>query len=446
MKRRNKVLITFVIGAVVIAASYVYKNVPLALFGGDPFEAPEQLPGSTVLTAEEVAEDREALIKYVEDIHPYFEISDDITAYNNAKEEFTKATSTQMSVTSFSVCAAKFLNFFCDGHTHISWQEEYTLPLCRRFENGRLYASKTTGPEGYVEITPDTRWITEIGGIDVERVFDVIDTLFPAENQMMANLHYADYSGAQNILRYAGADIQGNVTTVLYSDGTQETVEFSNIRTETANTRENDPSPVNTYSYANGIFIVDFNECNDDDELKEIAKALEKAVSEGCGKVIIDARGNSGGNSNACERLLNAMGMEPPKYSSLIRFSDEAKAQRGYLRGSGSITVGGSAKSKQNNNVNLIVLSDGNTFSSATMLLVYVRDGKLGRIVGEPSSNKPNSFGDIIGFSLENSHLYGYVSHKMFSRPNSRIVENMLIPDVICMPENAMEEALLLLQ
>lgn len=445
MKRKTKAIITFVIGAIIIAGTYVYRNVPLAIFGEEPFVAPEQLPGNTVLTAEQVAEDRNALIKYVEDIHPYFEISDDITAYNKAKEEFTKAASSEMTVTSFGVCASKFLNFFCDGHTRITWKDEYTLSLCRRFENGKLYAAKTTGPEGYVEITPDTRWITEIGGVDVERIFEVVDMLFPAENQIMANLHYATYSGYMNILRYAGADIQGNITTVLYSDGTEEAVEFNDIY-RTATTSATDvPSPVNTYSYENGIFITDFNECNDDDELKGIAEALEKAVSEGCGKVIIDARGNGGGNSNACTRLLRAMGMEPPEYGSLIRFSDEAKEQRGYLRGSGSITIGRSVKSKQNGNVDLIVLSDGNTFSSATMLLVYVRDGKLGRIVGEPSSNKPNCYGDIIGFSLKNSHLYGYVSHKLFSRPDNKIDESMLIPDVVCMPENAMEEALGLL-
>ena len=59
-------------------------------------------------------------------------------------------------------------------------------------------------------------------------------------------------------------------------------------------------------------------------------------------------------------------------------------------------TKGSTLMAKANEDVQLIVLSDHITFSSATMLCVWVRDGKLGKIVGEPSTNKPNSYGDIL--------------------------------------------------
>ena len=62
------------------------------------------------------------------------------------------------------------------------------------------------------------------------------------------------------------------------------------------------------------VFVINFVECVDDDNLKSIAKELESAVKNGCGKVLMDVRGNGGGNSNACKRLLTAMGMEAPEY------------------------------------------------------------------------------------------------------------------------------------
>lgn len=114
------------------------------------------------------------------------------------------------------------------------------------------------------------------------------------------------------------------------------------------------------------IFVVNFVECVDDENLKSIVGELEKAVKQGCNKVIIDARGNGGGNSNACERLLEAMEMKAPGYDMLIRFSDEAKEQIGYLRSSGTYRWKGSSKCMVNDNIQLVILCDRYTFYVAS--------------------------------------------------------------------------------
>lgn len=192
----------------------------------------------------------------------------------------------------------------------------------------------------------------------------------------------------------------------------------------------------------NGIFVVDFNTCVDDDNLKEIAKELKHAVENGCAKVIIDVRENSGGDSAACDRLVRAMGMEVPDYGIVARHSAEAAEQCGYKQEKGISTWKGTVgTAKQNEEVSAVVLSDRYTFSSATMLCVYVRDGKLGTIIGEPSSNKPNSYGDILMFELENSRLPMSVSYKQFIRPDSSNEENMLMPDIQTSAIDAYKEA-----
>ena len=189
------------------------------------------------------------------------------------------------------------------------------------------------------------------------------------------------------------------------------------------------------------IFVVDFNVCEDNDELKTIASELSKKIKEGCNKVIIDVRENGGGNSQACTRLLKAMEMKAPEYDMVIRYSKAAKEQRGYLRDNGMYRWNAKSDGKVNENVDLVVLCDRYTFSSATMMCVFTRDGKLGTIIGEPSSNMPSAYGDIIYFSLPNSHLYGSVSHKQFIRPDEENKERMLIPDIQTSAEDAYDEA-----
>lgn len=158
----------------------------------------------------------------------------------------------------------------------------------------------------------------------------------------------------------------------------------------------------------------------------------------------MDVRDNPGGNSNACLKILNALNMRPGEYGSIIRFSKPASEQCGYLRKSGEITFKPINNAKQNKNIELIVVENENTFSSATMLAVWVQDGHLGKIIGQPSGNSPSSYGDVIQFQLNNSKLFGIVSYKQWIRPDiDKTNQKELIPDIV-VPANkdALEAAI----
>ncbi len=73
------------------------------------------------------------------------------------------------------------------------------------------------------------------------------------------------------------------------------------------------------------------------------------------------------------------------------------------------------------------------TYSSGLWLPIYVQDGNLGVIIGQPSINSPSHYGDILMYKLPNSKLKVSISHKYFTRPNLQANQNMLIPDF--MPE-----------
>lgn len=432
MKKRKKITIITIVSlflALLLLGFALCFCVPIS-FGGEYPPLLDPLPPDTLLSLEQVEEDRDAAIRFVEDVHPYFILEKDITDYETARRRYVERTSAKMSAGDFQAATAEYLCFFRDGHTRIRWSEKERLSLDQTYRDGHTYPAEDNGGEKYV---------TDIGGISIEKIYQTIDQVIPAENEMAQTVNRNNYVTGKNMLKLAGAEVSGDSMEVTYSDGTKEECFFQE-REEV--TEEPGDLPVNSWKMEDDIFVIDFVECVDDDNLKSIAENLEDAVKNGCGKVLIDARGNGGGNSNACERLLKAMDMKAPEYDMVVRYSREAKEQIGYLRTSGMFRHRGSEKSRANEEVDLIVLCDRDTFSSATMLLVWVRDGNLGKIVGEPSSNTPSSYGDILYLSLPNSHVDASVSHKQFIRPEENNVERMLIPDMETSAEDAYEKAL----
>ena len=423
-------IIAVILLAVLLAAGAALYFLPLSL-GGSGVKRPEALPGDTLLTTEQVKADRQQLIDYVESVHPFFVDGSDQTAYQAAKKAYLSETDDAMMVDAFMYATARYLTVFGDGHTRLGWQYGDEVAIYHSYRNGQMVFADETG------VTDLT--ITAVDDVPVKQILTTIDGLFPAENEMAVAKNYDNYFTSANLLKVAGVNVEKEVFTVTLSDGsTRDCTWF-----EPAKAAEANGEPWGNKARWDGdIFVVEFVECEDDDNLKSIARELKQAVRNGCTKVIIDARGNGGGSSNACERLLNAMGMKAPRYGMLVRFSPAAKVQRGYLRASGAVTMKPDPTARQNKNVNLVVLCDRYTYSSATMLCVYVRDGKLGTLIGEASSNMPNHYGDITYAALDHSHLYASVSHKRFLRPSGETESRMVVPDIETTSGDAYQAAL----
>ncbi|MBD5523288.1 MAG: hypothetical protein HDR04_02475 [Lachnospiraceae bacterium] len=434
-KKKPIILITILLLALIAVGAIGFYRLPIS-FGGQYPERPEALATDTILTREQVTEDRDLAIQFVEEAHPYFVVQKDHSAYEQARLNYMNAASGEMSVGDFQAATAEYLCFFEDGHTRIRWSEDEYLDMEQVCQDQNTYRIEN----GIVS----DQSVVEIGGVPIENIYETIDHIFPAENDMARQINRGTYITGRNILELAGVNTQeadgiAVSVAVTYSDGSTEECTFYKPEEDTDSEYE---PPVNTWQMDGDIFVVNFVECVDDANLKSIANELEKAVKQGCNKVIIDARGNGGGNSNACKRLLGAMGMKGPGYDMLIRFSDEASEQVGYLRDSGTFRWNGSAKCTVNDNVRLVVLCDRYTFSSATMLCVWVRDGKLGTIIGEASSNTPSSYGDILYMSLPNSHILSTVSHKQFIRPDENNTERALTPDIQANSDEAYQSAI----
>ena len=154
------------------------------------------------------------------------------------------------------------------------------------------------------------------------------------------------------------------------------------------------------------------NTCDVNQNLEAQVEELKKAIREGFTKVIIDVRDNREEDSEACTKLLKAMGMNPPSYGGYIRYSDLASKQRN-VRSEGFMQYDpDKTKAKRNENIQLVVLTNEITYSSATMMAVFVQDGDLGTVIGTPSSNAPSSYGDILYYKLPASGIEVSISYK----------------------------------
>jgi hypothetical protein len=69
------------------------------------------------------------------------------------------------------------------------------------------------------------------------------------------------------------------------------------------------------------------------------------------------------------------------------------------------------------------------------MLILEAIDNGIGTLIGNKSSYKSCSYGDLLGWELPNTKIQGFVSHKIFKRPDvSKCNDLYIIPDVLIEP------------
>ena len=84
MKKKSKLKYILSIASVIFAGIglFIYFFVPIS-FWMKKVPMPEPLVADTVLTTEQVVEDRDLMISIMEEAHPYFILEEDLTAYDN---------------------------------------------------------------------------------------------------------------------------------------------------------------------------------------------------------------------------------------------------------------------------------------------------------------------------------------------------------------------------
>lgn len=408
------------IGILLVVAQLVsiYFTQPISVYKVEEFKYNGEPNLNKILSKEEVSEDIENVINIIESTHPIFleEVPD---AYYKAKENLKKIGEESISVGELQSNIGEYLSILNDGHTALWWQESRVLDIDWNYIDGNLLLVENN------KLTD--KKVTKIGNVDIDYVISTVKESFPAENDVAQAKNIEEYSKGKLLLEKAGVKYNGfiNITVESSSGENQIQVEFGK-----GNNKIVDYS-INSKIIDDNTAYIKLGICELNSSLDKVISNINNYLNDGIANFIIDVEDNPGGNSLACTKILEALKITPGSYGSVIRFSELAQEQRGYIRKSGSVKFKSNNDVSPNNNINLYIITNENTFSSAQMLAVWVSDGKLGTIVGRPSSNKPSSYGDIIYFQLDNSKLKGSVSHKKWVRPDiTKDKENTLEPDI----------------
>jgi len=83
---------------------------------------------------------------------------------------------------------------------------------------------------------------------------------------------------------------------------------------------------------------------------------------------------------------------------------------------------------------NIIFIQNSKTFSSAGLLITEAVDNNIGVVIGDKSSYRPCSYGDLLPWELPNTGTKGFVSHKIFNRPNIDKCDELSLNPQIYLP------------
>jgi hypothetical protein len=180
-------------------------------------------------------------------------------------------------------------------------------------------------------------------------------------------------------------------------------------------------------------------------------------------KVAVDVRGNPGGDSGVALAILRAFGRAPPNAFSVdVRVSSELNAAQPAFDPRNMFPILeklGNANSPENARnyrlpgslvlsmltqrlppaapeaappVELHLLIDGGTFSSASLFAILVRDNHLGMLIGEPTGNPPSFNASEIHLDIPHLPYFLNLSTARLNRPdvNAGPAETIL-PDVL---------------
>lgn len=307
-----------------------------------------------------------------------------------------------------------------DSHTTIAYTDSNyrhlrALPFAVTRMQGRWYAailpSEHAGLLGWEAVSID--------GMPMEDVFERAKRIISFDNDVWAAQSFSNAVNFLDALQFLGVtpeDADG-VTLALRSDGGEERAVRLGAMTEEEIMRASETgglaqlSPQSLPATAasgyyraldlDGALFIQYNTCQEAPDLSmaDFAAAVAALLDGGSyGRVLLDLRYNTGGDSSVIAPLLDAL--------------EQAKARLGF---------------------DVAVLIGEATFSSGVLNAVEAKERLDATLVGQPTGGSVNAFGELGYADLPNSPIRLYVSTKYFE-PVPGYGRGPLLPDVTVEP------------
>lgn len=423
MRKRGKRLL--IVGIVVLALAGICALVWCGLL--NPYRGTEKgsvvsEPLDTVFTREQAKEDLAYVMKMVRSRHPAWLENENESVqaveaqYQKELDDLSDAPDTE----EIWQAASRILSLLHDGHTGISWngEERYIDDLAQAQEYG----------------VP-----VQIDGEPMEEIYSRWLSRYSYEREVYAKDRFCGSAMlSESGLRLIGVDTSDGVSFTYEIDGEETSYTYRFVPLEEVKNYE-----VQTggewVSYEidaeNRVGIFLLTACQYNKEYKAAVKEFFDAVkANGVEDIIVDLRGNGGGNSTVADEFLRYIDMDGYyTWENKIRIGNFLLSfERSYQK---------NKRLEPQFDGDLYVLTDIWTYSAAMDFAMLVGDNDLGIIVGEASGNMPDAYGDILTFTLPHSKLGLWVSYKKWYRVDPEKAGLPLEPDHPCDPHEAMENA-----
>jgi len=313
-----------------------------------------------------------------------------------------------------------------DGHTRTNWYGE----------NGYLYTDDS-------EAIPSGGKPIAINKTPIGEVLAAFKEHFSYELDFYAEKQFFDYAiWLESTLQLCGIDTYGGVTMTYEMDGKPvevqyDIVSFEELETfETGQGKEQDTKKWVSYEIdkENGVGIFTLTTCDCNEEyLSVLDSFFQEVFAEGIENIVVDLRGNGGGDSWVANEFLTYIDIDT------YRSWDGAVRYGWYLHKNNNVSFTNQKKEQVFDGA-IYVLTDTWTYSSAMDFAMLIADNDLGVIVGEPSGNLPDSYGDILRFQTPNAKLPFTVSFKRWYRIDRDKAGEPMIPDIQVEAEQALEK------
>ena len=382
------------------------------------------------LSPEEAKEDLAFALRCMKKCHPLFlgGTPDNVQkAYQAAAARLEKSKS--VTVNDLRREMQSVLSVMGDAHTSVrgKWDDEVYVPSVarRRQEGWRLVG---------------------INGRKVEAIFEQNKKLYSYEAESWAKEQMTN-----DFCRLSGLDYLGLIDKdlVVYTWENEKrkqendgyTVEdfvtlekYREINAEYLAAQEEESFVSYTTDEEKSLALLTLRECRWNQEYTDcLHQMFAEVKAQGIRHVAVDLRGNGGGNSLVANEFLRYLPVKSYKEVTyrwrlgwLILSNDRQTSEN---EAYDDLTFDG----------NVYVLTDASSFSSAMMFAEYIKDNRLGTLIGEAPGNTPSGYGDIAIFQMPHSGLLLHVSTKQFFRADKECADALVEPDIPCESAQALD-------
>ncbi|QSX04671.1 S41 family peptidase [Sedimentibacter sp. zth1] len=420
-KRKSIRIITYILAGLILMGGILLGYYKLFI---DPYRQTVRAFEKTMaitetLSKKEALEDLDFLYEKLQNRHPLWSEKDNNIIVNVEEKyiEIRNGIKEEVSVLEFYKACSEMLSLFHDGHTFVVYNNDFRV--IDDFSQIEQYGAPV-----------------KINGVLFETVLDNFkkhssyEFDFYIEKKFLRSMYIVDIN-----LMLADIDVSQGVTFTFEINGEEVDFDYNFIPYMSGESNEKYKWVYYEIDVENGIGIFTLKQCNYNEEYKLQVKDFFTQVKEkGIPNVIVDLRGNGGGNSSVANEFFNYMSIN--QYNSW-----DSDIRLGWYTLENRDIVIKNKKSEPLFDGELYVLTDTWTYSAAMDFAMLVKDNRLGTLIGEPSGNSPDSFGDLLCFDLPNSHIGLGVSLKRWYRIDQTKAGDPVMPDYEVPAEEALKKA-----